>query len=354
MATAKLLVLEDPGMAANQGPILGRSQALHRVMDLVRRVAPYFRTALITGATGTGKELLARELHRRSVNARGPFVVCNCAALTEQLAESELFGHVRGAFTGAMHDHKGLFQAAEGGTLFLDEIGELPLPLQAKLLRAVQYGEILPVGSVLTRKVSVRIIAATHRNLKQMVAAGTFREDLYYRLAMLELQLPTLSERMEDLPLLCWHMVERYAAEYGKSILGLTPRAQAALAQHNWPGNIRELENVIGYSSMVTEDEWIDVADLPPAFSATSTPAAEQGEEDLVSLEVVKRRHARRVVELVGGNRTHAAEVLEISRVTLGRLLSSVTEMESGEAVGEQGPASPLDEATMSAVDAAC
>ncbi len=171
-----------------------------------------------------------------------------------------------------MSDRKGLFQAAERGTLFLDEIGEMPLSLQTKLLRAVQFREILPVGSVTTCKVDVRIVAATHRDLKQMVAQGHFREDLYYRLAMLELHLPTLKERHEDLFLLSQRMVERYSAEYGKSISGFTARAQTHLVQHDWPGNIRELENVIGYSCMVAEGEWIDLDDLPPAFGHVAGP----------------------------------------------------------------------------------
>lgn len=320
MASAKVLVMEDIlSASSNKESIVGESPALNRVLDLASRVAPYFRTALITGATGTGKELLAHKLHRQSGYPRGPFIVCNCASLTETLAESELFGHRKGAFTGASNDRKGLFQAAEYGTLFLDEIGELPLSLQAKLLRAIQFREILPVGSTSVQMVDVRIIAATHRDLKQMVITGRFREDLYYRLAMLQLHLPPLKERHEDLFLLCQQMVDRYSEEYGKAILGLTARAQSAFAQYDWPGNIRELENVIGYSCLVAEGDWIDVEDLPPDFRTSDCSASQA--QDLVSLQLMKRRYARRVLKSVGDNHAEAARVLEISRATLRRLV---------------------------------
>jgi len=225
--------------------MIGRSPLLLEVFARIRRVAPHFRTALITGTTGTGKELVARALHRRSPVASGPFAVCNCSAVVETLFESELFGYVKGAFTGATQDKIGLFEYAQGGTLFLDEIGDMPLATQAKLLRVLESREIQRVGSPAARKVDMRIVAATNRDLRAMVADKQFREDLYYRLSMVEIPLPPLADRKEDLPLLERYFVERFAAQYDKLIRGLTRRAQALLARYSWPGNVRELENVL-------------------------------------------------------------------------------------------------------------
>ncbi len=230
---------------------------------------PHYRSALIQGATGTGKDLVARALHARS-GVKGQYVVLNCSAVVETLFESELFGHVRGAFTGADRDKPGLFEAASEGTLFLDEIGDMPLATQAKLLRALQNQEIQRVGSLQTRKVNVRVIAATHRNLRQAVADRLFREDLYYRLAMVEIPVPSLAERKEDLPLLIRHFIEKFAQQYGKVIRGLTPRARLLLERHSWPGNVRELENVLGHACMMAETEEIDVPTCPPPSLAPS------------------------------------------------------------------------------------
>jgi DNA-binding NtrC family response regulator len=226
--------------------IVSRSPSMLDVFTTIRRAAPHFRTALISGATGTGKELVARALHRLGPASKGQFIVCNCSTLVESLAESELFGYVKGAFTGATQDRPGLFEAANGGVIFLDEIGELSPGTQARLLRVVQDHQIRRVGSSVTREVDVRVIAATNRNLRAMVNEGQFREDLYYRLAVVEINLPALANRREDLPLLQRHFVEKFSAEYVKSIAGLTRRAQARMATYSWPGNIRELENVIG------------------------------------------------------------------------------------------------------------
>jgi transcriptional regulator with GAF, ATPase, and Fis domain len=201
----------------------------------IRRVAPHYRAMLITGKTGTGKDLMARALHRLSPAASGRFVVLNCSAVVETLFESELFGHVRGSFTGATHDKAGLFEHAHGGTLFLDEIGDMPLATQAKLLRVLQNQEVQRVGALSARKVDVRVIAATNHDLRTAVAEKRFREDLYYRLSMVEIQAPGLAERKEDLPLLQRHFVARFAAQYGKEIRGLTHRAQIRLSQHSWP-----------------------------------------------------------------------------------------------------------------------
>ena len=220
--------------------MVGRSPLMLEVFAKIRRIAPHFRTVLVTGATGTGKELVARALHKLSPSFRGQFVVCNCPAVVESLVESELFGYVRGAFTGATQDKAGLFEHADGGTIFLDEIGELSLPAQAKLLRVLQSRQVQRVGSHTPRSIDVRVVAATHRNLKDMVREGRFREDLFYRLGIVNITLPNLGARREDLPLLQRYFIEKFAAEYGKSIAGLTRRAQTRMATYPWPGNIRE------------------------------------------------------------------------------------------------------------------
>jgi two-component system, NtrC family, response regulator HydG len=303
--------------------MIGRSPLMHEVFARVRRVAPHFRTALVTGPTGTGKELAARALHDLSPVAKGPFVVCNCAALAENLVESELFGYVRGAFTGANQDKIGLFEYAQGGTLLLDEIGEMPLTIQAKLLRAVQQQEVQRLGSPMVRKVNVRIVAATNRDLRSLVAARTFREDLFYRLSMVEIKLPALADRKEDVPLLLRHFVEHFAGQYGKTIEGLTRRAEMVLLRHRWPGNVRELENVIGYGAMMAQSSRIDVHDLPELVaSAPSAAMEEEGEHPMVSVHEIQKLHARRVLEGVGGDKVMAAQILKVSRATLYRLLA--------------------------------
>jgi DNA-binding NtrC family response regulator len=300
--------------------IVGRSPLMLDVFHKIRRVAPHFRSVLVTGETGTGKELLARALHQLSPAVAGPFVACNCSAVAETLFESELFGHVKGAFTGASQDKLGFFEYAHGGTLLLDEIGDMSLAMQAKLLRVLETHEIQRVGSPAVRKVDVRVIAATNRDLRAMVAERTFREDLYYRLSAMEIQLPALTERKEDLLLLQRHFVEHFAEQYKKRICGLTRRAQNLLARYHWPGNVRELQNVIGHACMMTEGEAIDVRDLPPHLR--DQKAQDQLEEkDLLPLEEVQRRYARRVLERVGGNKSQAAKVLGISRSTLYQLL---------------------------------
>jgi DNA-binding NtrC family response regulator len=324
--------LETELLQANrfQG-MVGRSPQMLELFALIRRVAPHFRVALVRGATGTGKELAAHALHALSPVAAGPFVIANCSAITESLFESEMFGHLKGSFTGASADKKGLFEAAHGGTLFLDELGDLPLAMQSKLLRAIQQQEIKPVGATATKKISVRVVAATNRPLEEMMGSGTFREDLYYRLSMVEIHLPNLSERMEDFPFLVRHFVAHYAGEYGKNLAGVTPRAQALLARHSWPGNVRELENVIGSACMMADGEFVDVRDLPPSFQrvAVAVPsvavaaaaAADGGGLELLSLEQLSQRHARAVVEHFAGNKSKAAEVLGVTRSTLYRLL---------------------------------
>ena len=272
--------------------IVARSPIMLDVFAKIRRVAPHFGTVLVTGATGTGKELVARALHRLSPASASPFVVCNCSAIVESLLESELFGHVKGAFTGATQDKLGVFEYANHGTVFLDEIGELPLTAQSKLLRVLQNHEIQRVGSPAPRIVDVRVIAATNRDLRSMVNEGTFRKDLFYRLAMIEVKLPGLAERREDLPLLERHFLEKFAAEYRKPLSGMTRRAQTRLANYSWPGNIRELENVIGNACMMVDGPVIDVSDLPEEVRGQPGSVVGQ-DESLISLEELQKRHTR-------------------------------------------------------------
>jgi len=301
--------------------IVGRSPLMLEVFDAIRRVAPHFRTALITGATGTGKDLVAQALHNLSPASRHRMAVFNCSAVVETLFESELFGHVRGAFTGAVQDRIGLFEFANGGTVFLDEIGDMPLATQSKLLRVLQTHEIQRVGSPSVRKVDVRVIAATNRDLPRMIAEKSFREDLYYRLAMVELRLPPLADRKEDLPLLYRHFLARFGAQYNKEIRGLTRRAQALLSHYSWPGNVRQLENVLSSASMMAQEDRIDVRDLPAQLREAVAEPSEANEPEVLTLAEVERKHALRVLDTLGGNKVRTAEALGISRATLYRIL---------------------------------
>jgi DNA-binding NtrC family response regulator len=300
--------------------IVGRSPLMMDVFSKIRRVAPHFQTALVTGESGTGKESAARALHQLSPDSSGPFIVCNCAAVPENLFESELFGHVRGAFTGATQDKQGFVEAASGGTLFLDEITEIPLSAQAKLLRLLQNREIQRVGASRPKQVDIRIVAATNRDLRGLIADNKLREDLYYRLSMIEVKLPRLAERREDLPLLQRHFLNRFSARYNKPSLNLTRRAQTIISHHSWPGNIRELENVIGYACMITECETIDVQDLPDYLQRDS-PSGDPEDHALMSMKGMELQHLHRVLEHAGGNRGKAAEILGISRTTMYRIL---------------------------------
>ncbi len=300
--------------------IIGRSPLILEVFARIRRVAPHFQTVLITGPTGSGKELVARALHKLSLMSSGPFALCNCSAITETLVESELFGYVKGAFTGATQDKVGLFEYARGGTVFLDEIGELPPAAQAKILRVLQNQEIQPVGSPAVRKVNVRIVAATNRDLRGMVSERKFREDLYYRLSMVEIELPSLAERREDVPLLLRHFVESFSTRYKKEIRGITRRAQTLLARYDWPGNVRELQNVVGSACMMTETEVIDIGDLPKQLRQRAQETI-VGSRTILPLEEMERSYVRKVLEQLGGNKLQAAEVLGISRGTLYKLL---------------------------------
>lgn len=300
--------------------MVGRSPRMLEVFSRVRRVAPLFQTALLTGLTGTGKELIARALYNLSPRSRAKFVDCNCSALTETLLESQLFGHVRGAFTGATHDRAGLFEYANHGTLFLDEIAELSLAAQAKLLRVLQSQELQRVGSPVTTTVDVHVIAATNRDLRDFVSKGRFREDLFYRLSMIEIQLPPLAERKEDLPLLQQHFLQYFSTKYAKQFYGLSRRAQVLLTRHSWPGNVRELENVIGNACMMAQGKLVSDTDLPE--SIRKQPVETNNAAPPMTLEEVQSRHLDYVLKLANGNKAQAAEILGISRATIYSLLA--------------------------------
>ena len=302
--------------------MIGRSPLMLQVFAKIRRVAPHYRTALVTGASGTGKELVAAALHRLSPLANNRFAVCNCSAIVETLFESELFGHVRGAFTGAAQDKVGLFEYANGGTVFLDEIGEISLEMQSKLLRVLENREIQRVGSPAVKKVDVRVIAATNRNLQELIAEKKFREDLYYRLSMVEVELPRLRDRREDLQLLERYFVELFAEQYGKIIRGTTPRAQIVLARYPWPGNIRELKSALGSACMMAESDVVDVRDLPERIRVRAAEEKNEGPDDLLPLAELERRHVRRVLDQVGGNKVQAAKILGINRATVYRIVN--------------------------------
>jgi DNA-binding NtrC family response regulator len=304
--------------------IIGRSPLMLDLFSKIRRVAPHFRSVLITGPTGAGKELVAKALHQLSGSGKR-FVAVNCSSITESLAESELFGHVKGSFTGANQDKVGIFEYADGGTAMLDEIGEMPLPMQAKLLRVLQNHEVQRVGSPAVTKVDVRVVAATNRDLHEMSRQGKFREDLYFRLSAVELKVPSLAQRPEDLPLLERHFLKAFAAQYNKPVSGLTRRAQTVLARYPWPGNIRELQNVIEHACMMAESDVIDVRDLPERVQ-NQAAAADADYEVLMSIDQLERRHAQRVLDHVGGNKVRAAEVLGISRTHLYQLLKESAE----------------------------
>lgn len=300
--------------------ILGKSPAIGKVLDLVERAAATAATVLVQGESGSGKELVARTLHRLSVRRDGPFEAVNCAALAEGVVESELFGHVKGAFTGAAQDRLGRFELADGGTLFLDEIGELPEPVQAKLLRVLEDGRVRRVGDTRDRQVDVRLVAATHRDLAEEVKKGSFREDLFFRLNVLSIRVPPLRERVEDLDLLCASFLERFSDACGKRVRKLAPEARDLMRRYPWPGNIRELRNTIERMVVLSDREILEASDLPPEIRAGKTGAAPAGGEGFppdLSLDEVEERHIRSVLASVQGNRSRAAEKLGIDRSTL-------------------------------------
>ena len=354
------LEIEDLAEGAEDvGGIVVRSEPMRRVLRTVTRLGPYKATVLVHGESGTGKELVAQALHTLGPVPKGPFVTFNCSNLLETLAESQLFGHVRGAFTDAREDSLGYFRSANGGTLFLDEIGELPLRLQPKLLRAVEAHEVQPVGSAHSHKVDIRLIAATNRDLRAMVKAGTFRDDLYYRLSATAVTIPPLRERAREIEPLLAHFVTAYNQRFGKQIRAISRRALEALARHDWPGNVREFAHAIQSAVMLADGDRIHLHALPelvrgslsgergPDDSAAETDAqpthdaaasnslapgpSRPGPESLLLEDVIKRTLVRSLEE-TDGNRRRAADLLGISRSTLYRMLArySLAEEETG------------------------
>src|SRR5580704_5267455 len=301
--------------------IVSRSPAMIDVFEMVRKISRHYVNVLLVGPTGSGKELVAHAIHQMSPVASERFAVCNCSAIVDTLLESQLFGHVRGAFTGATETRAGLFEYANGGTVFLDEVGETSLAMQAKLLRVIQNREIQRVGSPEVKQVNVRLIAATNRDLRAEVLSGRFREDLFYRLSSIQIRIPSLAERLEDIPLLVQFFLKKYNDSYGKNIAGLTRRAQTVLLQHPWPGNVRELENVISTACITATGDFIDISDLPEHLQHRSTRLA--GDEDWrpLSLDDVRKVHIQKVLQMCNGNRLRAAQILGIGRTSLYRYL---------------------------------
>lgn len=310
--------------------MIGRSAVMQELFGLVRRIAPHARAALVTGETGAGKEGIARALHDLGPRRQKKFLTINCSAVVETLFESELFGHMKGAFTGATDNKPGLFEAADGGTLFLDEVGELPASVQAKLLRVLETGEVQRVGSLQAKKVDVRIVAATNRNLQDEADAGRFRADLYYRLNVIELEVPSLRERREDLPYLTAAFVREFSARFNRPLEGITPGAERLLGQGDWPGNVRQLRNVLERACMLADGPVLtdrDIASAMPQRVSTPPRQTRVPTENLSLADEVaqlKRSQIERVLQEVNGNKTVAAARLGVSRRSLYRKLAEL------------------------------
>jgi two-component system response regulator AtoC len=316
------VVGEGSGRIVASGEIVARSPRMEELLRLTRKIAEYKTTVLVTGESGTGKEMVARVLHEASPRRGAPFVPVNCCAIPEALLESELFGHRKGAFTDAHRDKPGRFEEASSGTLFLDEIGDLPLLLQVKLLRALQEQEIRPLGSTSDVKVDVRVVAATVRNLPEEVAAGRFREDLYYRLNVFPIHLPPLRERKEEIPALVELFVAKTNRKLGTHIQGVSPEAMQLLMEHSWPGNVRELENTVERAIVLAEGELIEPEGLPEKLRQTRgriRPPLPEGAELSIkkATRVIEEELIRRALRETRGNRTYAAKILEISHRAL-------------------------------------
>jgi two-component system response regulator HydG len=304
------------GIPSDSNPILGQSASIARVREQIQKVALTNSTVLILGETGTGKELVARAIHQFSERQQEPMLTVDCGALVETLFESELFGHVKGSFTGATATKHGRFELANGGTLFLDEITNIGPKIQGKLLRAIQEREIIRIGSSHPIKVDVRIIAATNRDILHEVKQGNFREDLFYRLSVVPIHLPPLRDRKDDIAELAEHFLERFKRKKKKDVKGISEAAMSALMSYNWPGNVRELESVIERAVVLTENETITPADLM-FFGGQQRPAGDSAEQELVALETLEREHIRRVIAATEGKKSKAAEILGIDRKTL-------------------------------------
>ncbi|OQW49209.1 MAG: hypothetical protein A4S09_03840 [Proteobacteria bacterium SG_bin7] len=299
--------------------IIGKSPAILEVFDMVKRIASANATILITGESGSGKELIARAIHSLGPRRGKAFVPINCTAIPEQLLESELFGHIKGSFTGAVNDKKGLFEEANGGTIFLDEIGDLTPPLQGKLLRVLQDKQIRPVGDGKLKQVDVRVIAATHRDLETMVRDGKFREDLYYRLKVIPVRVPALRERVEDIPLLVENFVKKFALQNNSIVSGVSSEAMAMLLAHPWPGNVRELEGVIERAVILSRSKVIDAKDIFSGALESAKSSIEKLFEGNPTLEKLEEHYIKRIMSQVNFEKEKAAKILGVSRRTLYR-----------------------------------
>jgi DNA-binding NtrC family response regulator len=304
--------------------IVGTSEAMEKVYRLIEKVSAISTNVLIFGETGTGKELVARAIHYNSERAERPFVAVNCGALTESLLESELFGHVKGAFTGAIANREGFFRKADKGTLFLDEISEVSHALQVKLLRAVQEREVIPVGGREPVKFDLRLIAATNKNLEDEVRKGLFREDLFYRINVITVPLPPLRERKEDIPLLVHHFLQKYAQRLGKPSIRISREAMQILANYDWPGNVRELENMVERAVALCEGDIIETTDLPEKLMRVRISVREI-DQDEVTLDALEEEHIKKVLLKVNGDKVKAAQILGINLSTLYRKLARYT-----------------------------
>jgi two-component system response regulator PilR (NtrC family) len=326
--------------------LLGKSAAMERLFDIIRKIAPARTSVLLVGESGTGKELAARALHELSARADHAFVAVNCGAIPEALLESELFGHVKGAFTGATAEKEGLFEAAHGGTLFLDEVGELPQPMQVKLLRALQERRVKPVGGVAEREVDVRVVAATNRDLEAEVDRGTFRQDLFYRLNVIQIRMPPLRERREDIPLLVEHFLRKFSAEHARPVTDVEPAAMSALTGYNFPGNVRELENLIERAVTLSTSDQITASALPDLKSAgtrggRALPELPADGFDLErEVETFERGLILLALERTTGNRTEAARLLGISFRSMRYRLSKLGIAGAEESDPTSGPKS--------------
>lgn len=299
--------------------IIGKSKALRDVLEVVKKVAPTQATVLITGESGTGKELIAHAIHAHSDRQDKLFLPVNCGALPETLLESLLFGHMKGSFTGAFANQEGLFERARGGTIFLDEIGEIPQHLQVKLLRALEGKEILPIGSTSPRRIDVRVLAATNRDLSKEVEQGRFRDDLYYRLNILEIHIPPLRERPEDVPLLIDHLIQKHNPELKKNFKGADPAVVRTLMSLPWKGNVRELDNVLEHTMILADGEWICLEDLPASILGGKEEIPRFTYNLKEALRNFEKQHIMHVLEQVGQDRKEAARLLDISLSSLYR-----------------------------------
>jgi len=303
--------------------IIGQSAAMQKILEIVAQVKDLPANILIEGESGTGKELVARAIHASSSRASGPFIAVNCAAIPETLLESELFGYVRGAFTDARKDRSGLFREANGGMIFLDEISEMPTSLQSKLLRVLEDKEVRPLGANHGEKIDARVLSASNRNLQEQVRSGKFRQDLYYRLNVIRIELPALRDRREDLPLMLQHFIEKFAAAAKRQVDGIEADALAALKSYDWPGNIRELEHTIERAVLLGKGSRIGLEDLPPNVVATgqSSIVMAQALTRQLTLRDLEREYVAKVLESTNGNKTEAAKILGVDRTTLYRKL---------------------------------